>query len=585
MELKLQHRVVDVVVSEKLNSLSYSAKGLGAVVKVFAPKPMAPRGRLISVHRMVSVVKALLGLLTWLVQLLVYTVVFYGSLFALYLSGLLITTGVSLWRLIQHDYGSSDGDPNKANMKPALDALYYLVVVQGVIMIYKVILMSVRRKIVSEVAKEYGFKNKSVTIVAGYLNEIQRGCHKDPSFAKGRNLITYAVDLMLVNKSVQEYRAGTWILGTLLTSFPPRQLERFNGQGMMIKQLVSSNHVLLQKLLQMLGPRSRPYDRAMRNCAARIVAHVADDIRLEQFPAEGIQCISSLVETFQDWYLRDWNEQARLGPSVPDGGTTDNDSVLQNCYKELLLRGLCILWKLADDESNRIVMSNTQGLLHKIMAPVTSDLVHRVDHCAWSQIVDHSMMVMRRFMTAPGKTRPRLCREIASNKEAISTMERILSCSICHVKRQKQAMTILTRASMHCTSSFFSMDISERRGKFIKTLVDIFTDNNRDSSIRKLAGEKLAMLSYRGGENATSILQVKNYGCVVDTLMELLLDVTQDYSYRTSAAETLEQLCIHYTKNDGYRKKLQEAMIDGLPKVINPCQINNLFLSFILIKI
>ena len=88
----------------------------------------------------------------------------------------------------------------------------------------------------------------------------------------------------------------------------------------------------------------------------------------------------------------------------------------------------------------------------KIMAPVTSDLLHNIDHGAWSDIVEKSLKVMRQLGSAPGETGRKLQREISSNKEAINTMERILKCDQCDAELQKQAMGILTQLSMDTLS-------------------------------------------------------------------------------------------------------------------------------------
>ena len=45
---------------------------------------------------------------------------------AVYVFGLCISTGISLWRLVQRDYGATNGDPSTANLTPALDILYVL---------------------------------------------------------------------------------------------------------------------------------------------------------------------------------------------------------------------------------------------------------------------------------------------------------------------------------------------------------------------------------------------------------------------------------------------------------------------------
>lgn len=90
-------------------------------------------------------------------------------------------------------------------------------------------------------------------------------------------------------------------------------------------------------------------------------------------------------------------------------------------YKELMLLGLHILDKLAYNEHNCGVISNTKGLLSKTVAPVSSDLLHHIDHDEWFNIVDRSMNMMSRLMIAPGETGANLRCEISCNKEAISS--------------------------------------------------------------------------------------------------------------------------------------------------------------------
>ena len=113
----------------------------------------------------------------------------------LYMLGLYISAGVSLWRLIEHDFGNAGG----ANQKPALQVLYSLAVVQGVLFGYKTLhaLMSRTRlpKLVAELA------TMDEELVAEYLEETVAGCEKDSSFATGRNLVTYGVELMMEAKS------------------------------------------------------------------------------------------------------------------------------------------------------------------------------------------------------------------------------------------------------------------------------------------------------------------------------------------------------------------------------------------------
>ncbi|XP_071676891.1 uncharacterized protein [Lolium perenne] len=340
------------------------------------------------------------------------------------------------------------------------------------------------------------------------------------------------------------------------------------GQNMMMKSEIisASSSSVLQRLLQTLDPRGS-FDREMRNQGAAIVAHLALVIHLEQFPG-AIQYICNLIGSFEEYrliepyhrhrlvskYDTDWNAQASRLPS--EGNDASN---LREAYEKLVLTGFCILRKLATHKNNCRIMSETQGLLPRIMAPLTSDIIHQFKGCAWSsRAVEESLKVILLLVAAPGKTGVKLRREISRNKEAIGTMERIINCKRCYAKHQRRAMGILTE--LH-------MDNQENRTAFIKMLVDIFADDNKDRPIRNLAGEALAKLSIQDGSNTSIILQVN--GDVVGSLTKiLLLDDAENKTCRIKAAEILEHMCIHHTQDDESLGKLKKAMADTMPKVL-----------------
>jgi hypothetical protein len=285
-------------VDERILSLSRSGSGMDAVNSVLK------RYRLTDTKgggRVIALVKQVLGWIAFWVQLLLVFIVMLVSAFGLMQLGLFVATGLSLWRLIQHDYGNTDGDPSKANMNPALSILYILVVIQGATLAYRFILRPMRRKIVDQVVKNYSFAGPELLVgsVSDYYHYLRKRCSKDPTFANEKNLVTYAVELMGSNKSPEEYQSGTRILGALLGPFFHAQSEKFNGRRRLTKQLIrspSSSHIL-QKLLKIL---SFPYHIGTRKYAA---AHVANEIDLEQFP-RGIQGISSLIDTFEEYHTR-----------------------------------------------------------------------------------------------------------------------------------------------------------------------------------------------------------------------------------------------------------------------------------------
>nr|CAB3482916.1 unnamed protein product [Digitaria exilis] len=216
---------------------------------------------------------ALVALVAAAVLQVMVVVVLMFPLGAVYVLGLYISTGISLWRLIQRDYGATEGDPNTANLTPALNILYLLPLVHGVLLYYRAIFfVSNRDKVVVDRTLE---------------RETMAGCEKDPSFARGRNLITYAVDLMAIT-SHESYLSGLRILDMLLgrCSYKPRdhtmveqrpQLWRITAKVLL--ESVSGTQVIW-KLLRTLEQRvkvcwrleGKKYDIA-KKLRTRVVSH------------------------------------------------------------------------------------------------------------------------------------------------------------------------------------------------------------------------------------------------------------------------------------------------------------------------
>ncbi|XP_020175315.1 uncharacterized protein [Aegilops tauschii subsp. strangulata] len=482
--------------------------------------------------------RQLLAAVVWLCHLLVGPIV-VCPLAALYMCGPLFSAGISAWRLIEHDYVAPKNE-EAAHLQPALIVLYSLAMLQGLLFCYRFYSSFARKDLVNDVARAYKM-NHIEEDVKEYLRETVIGCEKDPAFFKETNLATYAMGMIKSQKS-ENFLSGARILDALLEH--PAEERTLTSQ---LISLVASSGPVLEKLLLALDSTS-PYDETIRVIAANIVTHLASRIPLMQFP-HGIQRIGSLIHISQQQFEDDCCAS----------------SLSADDYKKLTENGFVILRKLAADEDNCRTISNAQGLLSKVMAPVSSDLLHLIDHEAWSTaIVTESLQVMCRLMAAPGETGAQLRRQISSSKEVIHGMEEILKCCGCGEQVRILTIEILTQLPVGLGEEF-PCGNKESRENFIKMLPSIFTDEAKEHPIRKLAGEALLKLS-QSETNAAIILKANDH--LVRDLRKILLDAAAKGTNRIMAAKTLKHLYIYYKENDEYLRALKETMEDVMPKIL-----------------
>ncbi|KAM3413329.1 hypothetical protein ACQJBY_004481 [Aegilops geniculata] len=457
-----------------------------------------------------------------------------------------------------------------------MQILYYLALLQGVLFCYRFLLTLTEKKFSKTLATEDSTATGDSEVQAvlyNYLRKTRRGCEKDPTFTQGRNLVTYAVDKIGSNSPLDSI-SGVKILYTAICMVESKNdWSNVHGQRMLIKHLVlstsSSRHVL-PKLLEMLDSRGL-HDRRGRIQAAMIVERLAFYINLEQFP-RSIQHISSLIGTFEQYSIaepyprsKDGYEQ-HLKLQVTRRRPSPAAGELGKPYKELFLQGLSILRNLAADENNCRVMSDTRDLVSKIMAPVTCDLLDHTtdDHGTWREVVGRSMEVMGHLSGAQGETGAKLRREISSCTETISSLRRIVSCKKCKEELRQRAIWILTRLY---TFHLLKKENSCCGEDFVRMLVNIFTHNNEySSSIRGYAGEALSEICSLGRiSDATIVIQTS--GDVVDSFAQVLLH-EENKTCGQAAAEILEHLCTHYTKDDEHLRKLKKAILKVVGKML-----------------
>jgi hypothetical protein len=277
-------------------------------------------------------------------------------------------------------------------------------------------------------------------LVSDYLEATVAGCKKARSSINGRNLVTYAVDLLVESKSPESYTKVIRDIREMLEASLGTSREAMTKQ--LLTDSASFGHIV-RKLLRVMNPRSA-HSREIREHAAGIVLFVADEIYLEQFPG-GIPSISSLLNTSEEcfWLAKrydrhialrlaevadqgDWLLEIHERYNIHVNNELGQQEVLQpfneflSVYTKMFLVGLRILQRLAEDEDNCRVISNNEGLMSMIMAPLISTRLHQFHHAEWIIIAAESLALLCRFMTIPGECGAKLRRQISSKGKTIT---------------------------------------------------------------------------------------------------------------------------------------------------------------------
>jgi hypothetical protein len=462
---------------------------------------------------------------------------------------------LALWRIVQRDYGSNDGDVTKANLAPALDMFYGLILCQGVLYLIWLPYHIAGGAFLIAISKQ-DFKlprNWGHIWLVDYLFDTRAKCWRDSASIRGRTISHYAVDL-IDSESWEDNLSGARMLATF------------------IRQGVLPSRPRVQKLIDTLGWRTA-VTREMRHAAAIIVGHLAGDIHLSQFPG-AIRCISTLlqheaitethgspqlhtgsrytmhalVRLFERFLHKHAQEVLWQGEGDDDDDSAqrkkhaDGNEAIGGC-NEVILEGLMILERLASDQHNCMEICTSPELLPKIMAPLcSSTLIQGVQTAAWADVVNGCLKVLYSLIRCPGHTGTSLRREISAHHQAISNLESFLAQSneACHHDQELQmrAMEILTELALDVSINL----TVETKQSLMKKQLEIFLDKESTATSKRLratAGRTLAFLSVNSEEVCSAIVN-DHFGRLTE-----ILDATNNTTYRMIAAQILENICAH----------------------------------------
>ncbi|XP_062181904.1 uncharacterized protein LOC133886183 [Phragmites australis] len=423
-----------------------------------------------------------------------------------------------------------------------------------------------------------------------YLFDTRAKCWRDPASIQGRTISRYAVDLI---------DSGSWednLSGA-------RMLATFIRQGADVRSLLLPSRPRIQKLIDTLGWRAGP-SREMRESAARIVAQLAGDIHLAQFPG-AIRCISSLLQdeaTLTYWWNCDQQQEGR--PHLHTGSPSKTEALIPLCEKciptrqkrevdqqggdddvqqkkhvddevgggcnELILQGLTIFERLALDHQNCLDICSAPGVLPKIRTPLYSaTLIQDIKIRDWDDIVNRCFKVLNRLICAPGKIGRRLRREISTNKQAVSNLESILDeRNEAGQELQMRAMEILRKLALDLSINL----TRETKENLITKQLRIFLADEEGEEpaamlnpLKATAGRTLVFLSTNSEMNSAIVMS--GYNDSFSRLTEKL-DAKNNITYRIIAAEILENMCAHC---DLDKERVKQTL---LPMVLTELQSN-----------
>lgn len=189
-----------------------------------------------------------------------------------------VSMGLSMWQLMRGDYSRDPGGDRVkwVKLNAALDIFYILVLFHCYFVIHWMHLLQPPELIL--VLKQFGFGKWGPNVLGMYYSETQRKLRKDGELPNKWNLIIYSVGL-LQSASADDHLWGA------------RVLDRLFDKDVSVRQELLPSRPSIQNLIRMINTDN--IENSER--AARILAHLASDLHISQFPGT-LQCICYLPE-------------------------------------------------------------------------------------------------------------------------------------------------------------------------------------------------------------------------------------------------------------------------------------------------
>ena len=435
----------------------------------------------------------------------------------------IVLSSMRLFKVNGHHQGSSN-----EHLIPALKIFYIMVFFQGISYIMACMLETAFSFLFRRLlAKACGLgKEPEMKSINLYYEHAYDKCMQDGVLSQeDMKLVRFAVDSLSSNSRAQNL-AAVRILYSLLKETEATR----SSTGLLVSEVTTSKNSV-GTLISMLG-WTEPEDQGIRLFAAEVIAKMAGNLRIVGIPGT-VQMVSSLLDYDArasevcinmevPGYLSPSRIQA-LPVQVTGNNVLDTPKKFLQCMKNLISipkedeefwmakdsfpsQALEILEKLAHDLDNCAEISRATGLIAKIIGfmsyTIDTTNIPGPQKQLWTT---SSLKLIIKLASTNGEIGMVLRQKISEQPFLLSNLAEILEDSCSSQYQLELVMGIIAKLAV-------DMEARQEIGSyqvFITKLVNAFLGRDQPSSMRKVAGEALSMLSMGNAKNFSAILEAK----------------------------------------------------------------------------
>ncbi|XP_074578694.1 uncharacterized protein LOC141835160 [Curcuma longa] len=446
--------------------------------------------------------------------------------------------GLSITRLVQHDYGESGSE--RTNRKSGLILFYSLALAEAMIFLMEKAYWwwQISCRYLFEVVSRECFPGSSGGVdvaVTRFFYDTYSKCI-DGSVFDGlkMDLVSFATELLASNLRDEQ------LIGA-------RVLRSFAGSddfGFDTLRKIGTSNAVVERLVEMVSWKNQE-EEELRRCAAEILTKLAGKrqnvLRVGAVPS-AMAAISSLL--------------GKPADTAGDYGTYD--------FSAFNLLGLSLLKKLAADHDNCWKIGNSRGLLPKIIDLTGASRTLLANELApESQIktVKRALEVVKMLAGTTGSPGIMLRKELSEIVFTVSNVRDI----ILHGERHRELQTLAIEILKSLAMDGDAKEQIGRTGQTTSLLLAIFLNpsvTNEEASLRNQAGETLSILALENKNNCNRIAGEP------EVLTRLVQTLDGGGDIQLNASRILRNLCAYGGAGTGFRLQQLTAALPTVLKAI-----------------